>query len=576
MTPAEAKKAQGSLSLEGMTWMPREDLESLRTAEKPGRDAFVRVDGKWTYKYQKDVEGRLYYSYEGRYLPREEVRARRLDWAHAWVFETDDFVVRSNVDEDLLFTIVELLEAAWPEYCRLTRARPDRPLEYFAFRTFEDYRAYCQENDFLDAIRGAQGFYDPKNNRGVAYLGEDAEYFVTTSIHELGHLFYANCHRHAYPESWFAEGFATYLEGIAREGDHFRFHGIPADSAKIMALLVEGKNVPEIWNLIRHSSMGSIAGGFGHSFYACSWALFDYLEENADGDPALAKMWEFYRQNVAAGKYVKGAGEVPPRGQDPLELAMADTGVDVNVLQRKWEAWLARKARGWAKLSEGRLLPDARGEAGAAPPSDDDGRIAFRGRRMTVDEIRSLLATENPAADEDPRDDLVRTKTKENTHWLDEGRLGISLPKSPGWIVEPLADAAIRIGQPRFQIRRERAGKALVTIDCIAVDTRDAWRWKNRVIEGSDGRALVDLLLEQKMEMKKGEDATDLGKFDQTRFTRRLVRYSDDERLLMVATLKNEGGACHLLLVEFAPGAYEEFAKPVDSILATLQREGEW
>ncbi|MBI4617382.1 MAG: hypothetical protein HY720_27475 [Planctomycetes bacterium] len=584
MTKADHDRIRSGWALEEGLWLPKDHLDRLRALPEPGEDAFVRAGGRWTYKFQKEVGGDVYYSFQGKYLPRSEVASRRRVWKTAWKIETEHFRIQANVDERLLIAIANVLEAAWPVYVARIGAEPRSRLEYFGFGTFEDYRNYAVENGYGDVVGRAQGFCDPKNNRGVGYLGHDLDYFFTTAVHEVGHLFYHVVYPESFPNSWYSEGLAVSLQQVVQKGASFEFPGVDAREAKELVLCRRQGRMPRIADLVRSTSTSAAEAGWQSEFYQASWALFWFLETLDESRwPALHRAWRDYEQKVACGKLIVHQRSVFGPGEEPFEVVLASAGIAVAGVESAWQKWIDGHAAGWVALDypslSASLLGDLRVEQGAAGPAPEvatTGDIPFRGGNHTLEEIRAILASEaggspgsragNGRPAEGSKADIVTRRTPKNTLVGDDPKISVSIPENEAWSAEKASESSLGIGTGVFVVQKERGGETLVRIECV--ELVDRFAYGNEIGNPADPRGVLAIVQQVVLDRDPtARAATDEGKYSRERFARALLRCEDGRHRLLVTTIQNERPGCFLFLVEFAPGAHEVSAAGVDSIL---------
>ena len=212
VTPDEKANLQkGLIRFEG-AWVSAADREKLKKG-------LVKSGDKWIARADKELLDRGWRKEKGACLSPEDYVAIHQEWQNAWETTTEHFQIRTNLSESLLNSLTGMLEAALPEmrgYHLGGEVRPaaGKKIQVFAFRAFSDYRAYCEKSGSLDRLNAA-GFARSDSDTIVGWNKTDNEADLCATIaHELEHYVSFRLHPGVREPSWFAEGTATYFEGI--------------------------------------------------------------------------------------------------------------------------------------------------------------------------------------------------------------------------------------------------------------------------------------------------------------------------------------------------------------------------
>ncbi len=345
MTAEELAKARSGLVQYRGEWISKEEKTSLEAlereeGERARTEGFVREGGRWVYRHAKDVDGQTYLTVGGKFYPAEKARELRSEWANAWSLRTEHFDLRTNMSDDFATEWADFMEAAWDEYVRYFGVELDRRLELFAFRTYDDYRNYCQETGNQGNLK-AGGFADPALGRGVGWKsGQGMESLFHTMIHEGAHLYHFYAFSTPVVPSWYAEGTATQFEGY-RWDSSSRTLGVDYVSRSrlfpVKGAIQAGVGT-KLSDLVRDSAGASIEAGPARAanYYAAAWAFKNFLDRSTD--PVVRRMADEFKSEMEAGEFrnLKLRGAVAP-GEDPLERVF---GADLSWLQAKWEDYV--------------------------------------------------------------------------------------------------------------------------------------------------------------------------------------------------------------------------------------------
>ncbi|KAF0241060.1 MAG: hypothetical protein FD180_4647 [Planctomycetota bacterium] len=295
----KANLEKGLLPWEG-GWVPAKDREMLAKG-------FVQVDGKWLPGEEGQLLKKGFRKIDGKWVSAEEADAYHKQWANAWVEETAHYTIRTNESEAFAKDLASLMEPAYEAYKAFYAGdEPKLPakekMTLFAFRTFEDYRRYCVEQNAEDNL-GAAGFATSNSNTVVGWnRSANRMQFLQTMAHEAAHLYWFRVAPAGRAPSWFAEGMATYFEGFDWDGKTWKFGGVPDSRLpRIRDAMQEGKHLKldELWKgdalaLINNDSQKALL------FYSECWALNYYLSETENKTYRAA--FADYRKAIANGR----------------------------------------------------------------------------------------------------------------------------------------------------------------------------------------------------------------------------------------------------------------------------------
>ncbi|MEK7469869.1 MAG: DUF1570 domain-containing protein [Planctomycetota bacterium] len=295
----KANLEKGLLPWEG-GWVPAKDREMLAKG-------MVQVDGKWLPGDEAQLLRKGFRKLDGKWVTGEEWDEHHKVWANAWVEETAHYTIRTNESEAFAKDLASLMEPAYEAYKAFYGGdEPKLPakekMTLFGFRTYEDYRRYCTEQNAEDHL-GAAGFAMSNSNVVVGWnkTGNRLQ-FLQTMAHEAAHLYWFRVAPSGRAPSWFAEGMATYFEGFDWDGKSWKFGGVPDSRLpRIRDAMQEGKHLKleELWKgdalaLINNDSQKALL------FYSECWALNYYLAETENKTYRAA--FADYRKAIAAGR----------------------------------------------------------------------------------------------------------------------------------------------------------------------------------------------------------------------------------------------------------------------------------
>jgi tetratricopeptide (TPR) repeat protein len=317
VTPEEKENLGKGLVRFRDRWVTPQEKENLAKG-------MIQVAGMWVPGDEKELLRRGFVKHEGKWMAREDYEALRKDWAAAWAEETAHYTVKTNHSEALAKELAGLAEAAYGEFKRYWGAEPKltagEKMTLYAFRTYEDYRKYCVDNNAEGQLGGA-GFATSASNVVVGWnKTSNLQQFLQTMVHEAAHLYYFRVAHRARAPSWHAEGLATYFEGFSWDGKSWRFHHV-SDSRLAFAqrAMKEGSHIP-LDEMFKADALALINSDTHKAllFYAQCWALNLYLSET--DDRAYREAFAAFRKSVEEG------------GQEPLSKFIPDLGK----LEKDW------------------------------------------------------------------------------------------------------------------------------------------------------------------------------------------------------------------------------------------------
>lgn len=287
--------AQGEVLFRG-AWVAKGDVEHLAKNH-------VKVDGKWVPLTAEQMRARGYHELDGAWMTAAELYRRRGEWSHAWEEKTAHYLVRSNHSEHFAKRLAVAAESAHASLTKLFGAAPkaDRPMRLYAFRTYEDYRSYCEKTNNLGQINAA-GFSpsEPETACGYDKLKDEGT-LLGTMVHEATHLFFSLAFP-GQPPSWLAEGMATYFEGFnADASGSLTFHHRPPMRAAQFRLALAEKRVFKLEEMMS-SNAGVLINSSAEKalvFYAQCWAFFYYLQQ---ADVAQKGKFDAFIAAIAKGE----------------------------------------------------------------------------------------------------------------------------------------------------------------------------------------------------------------------------------------------------------------------------------
>ncbi|MBI2920869.1 MAG: tetratricopeptide repeat protein [Planctomycetes bacterium] len=290
---------KGLVNFEGL-WVTSKDKDMLSKG-------YIQVSGKWVPGEEAELLKRGFRKYKDKWMSREDYEALRGGWDDAYSEETAHYVVRTNHKESFAKDLAGLMEAAYEDYRRFYGGdEPKLPgkekMTLYAFKTYDDYRKYCVETKAEDHLNAA-GFARSDSNVVVGWnKTNNDQQFLQTMVHEGAHLFFFRVQPSARPQSWYAEGMATYFEGFAWDGRTYKFNHVSESRLPFVRDAMKGD---------RHIPLEALLGGDALSlinsdstkallFYAECWALNYYLSET--DNRGYREAYLQYRKAVAAGK----------------------------------------------------------------------------------------------------------------------------------------------------------------------------------------------------------------------------------------------------------------------------------
>ncbi len=297
---------------------------------------WVKQDSKWIPRQEAELLAKGYRKYKEKWYSPEELVQIRSNWADAWELETDHYRIRTNTDEAFCLELARVMEQSFAAYQEHYNRKYEGPkMNLYAFRSFEDYRAFCIEQK-LESHIPAAGHANGAKNYGCGYAkyGGNKE-LISTMIHEGSHLFYDRAVQGIVP-SWFHEGQATYFEGYTWDGTTLKFHHVsPARLPWLRQALVQGGTLP-LRDLIQGDALSSIQRGARDStlFYSQAWGLYYFLCHGPNED--LKKKFSELREKYASRAF--GFQAASPQGAFASFTGVM--GSDWDALEAQWKEFI--------------------------------------------------------------------------------------------------------------------------------------------------------------------------------------------------------------------------------------------
>ncbi|MBI4616065.1 MAG: FHA domain-containing protein [Planctomycetes bacterium] len=345
MTKEELAKARAGMVQYRGEWISREEKAALESLEREASElarteGFVRENGRWVYRHSKEIDGQLYLSVGGKFYAADKAREMRSEWANAWTLTTEHFDLRTNMPDDFATEWADFMEAAWRAYIDYFGVEIENRLELFAFRTYDDYRNYCQETGNVGNLK-AGGFADPALGRGVGWKsGRDMGSLFFTMIHEGAHLYHFYAFKTPVVPSWYAEGTATQFEGYQWDSGARTLtvdYVSRSRLAPVKGDVLAGRAM-QLADFVRANAPESINEGPAKAaaFYATAWAFKNFLDHSTD--PVVRRMADEFSLEMEGGEFraLKLVG-VPAPGDSPLERVF---GADLAWLQARFEDYV--------------------------------------------------------------------------------------------------------------------------------------------------------------------------------------------------------------------------------------------
>jgi len=274
ITAGEKRNVDKGLVFFRGRWVSKSDKRHLLANHE-------KIGGKWIALTAAQLRERGYIQYQGRWQTAKEIAQRRGDWKEAWTERTAHYVIKTNLSKRFARKLAVAIEQAYVLYQQVFGGKPKgtEPMRLMAFRTYEDYRSYCEKTGNLAQLN-ATGFSpsEPRTACGYDKL-KDERSLLQTMLHEGAHLFYQLSFG-GQPESWLAEGMATYFEGFKQRGkDRIEFHHKPRMRRTLFRqALSQGQHIPlkdffgaDAGKLINSNAKRALV------FYAQAWALHYFL-----------------------------------------------------------------------------------------------------------------------------------------------------------------------------------------------------------------------------------------------------------------------------------------------------------
>ncbi len=296
VTVAEKRQHdRGLVSFRGK-WVTQSDKRHMLSNHE-------KINGKWVALTAEQLRQRGFIKYQGKWRTAKEIGQRRGEWKEAWTERTAHYEIKTNHSKQFALKLAKVVEQAYVLYKRLFGGEPKgtQRMRLLAFRTYEDYRAYCERTGNLAQLN-ATGFSpsEPRTACGYDKL-KDERSLLQTMLHEGAHLFYQLAFD-GQPESWLAEGMATYFEGFRlKSGGQIKFHHKPRMRRTLFRqALSQGRQIPlqefftaDAGKLINSNANRALV------FYSQAWAVHYFLRKSPD--PRYRQGFLRYWKAVARG-----------------------------------------------------------------------------------------------------------------------------------------------------------------------------------------------------------------------------------------------------------------------------------
>ena len=298
VTADEKKNLEKGLVLFQGQWVTSKDKEYLAKG-------MIQVSGKWVSGEEGDLLKRGFRKYKDRWMSREEYESIRGQWDDAFSEETAHYSIRTNESEAFSKDLAVLAEAAYAEYLKFYGDEPKLPgkekMTLYAFRSYEDYRKYCVENKG-EAQLNAAGYAISSSNVVVGWnKTSNRQQFLQTMVHEAAHLYFFRVAPSARPQSWFAEGMATYFEGFGWDGKTYKFNFVSESRLPFVRDAMKGGRHIPLKDLLGGDALTLINSDSTKAllFYAECWGLNYYLSQT--DNRKYREAYLEYRKAVASG-----------------------------------------------------------------------------------------------------------------------------------------------------------------------------------------------------------------------------------------------------------------------------------
>lgn len=298
VTPRELEMRAKGMVRHGDQWVTPEDKAKLEAG-------MVKYNGKWVPADEAKLLAKGLIKVGDKWLTRAEANKVHEKWENAWVISNERINLRSNMPIDFNEELMARLEASYKIFAKLWGKTPDKAMNFYAFRTYEDYRKFCMDNN-LQQILAASGVAIPGRNICVGYSrSNNRAQFLGTMIHEHAHLFYGRAFPRAAIPSWFAEAMATYQEAHKWEDPAKREVLITGEwnvgrFRTLQATIKRGQwiPIPELMTTSAVEALNTSRARVG-AFYSQAWAIWYYLERGSDDE--LHKKWREFVKQMTSG-----------------------------------------------------------------------------------------------------------------------------------------------------------------------------------------------------------------------------------------------------------------------------------
>lgn len=313
----------------GTIWIRPEEIVYVQKG-------WVKQDGKWIPRNEAELLAKGFKKYKGKWYTPEELALVRKNWDDAWELDTEHYHIRSNTTEAWTKELGDCLEQAYLFYKEHFAGEPKKgkPMEVYAFRSFEDYRNFCIAQKAENLIP-AGGHTNAFKNYASGYSKSGDKELLNTMLHEGAHLFYGRTWGDLSP-SWWHEGMATYFEGFTWDKKKLAFHHVSGYRLPwVKQAFQKGQYLP-LAELLQGDAISAIQKGAREStlFYAEAWALYYWL--NTSGDPELKKKFD----DLALKYRTRAFGDSVMKPDGALASFTGVFGADLAALETRWKAFV--------------------------------------------------------------------------------------------------------------------------------------------------------------------------------------------------------------------------------------------
>ncbi|KAF0244588.1 MAG: hypothetical protein FD180_2406 [Planctomycetota bacterium] len=300
VTPEDKKNIEKNLVLYEGRWITAQERDNRSKG-------LVLAGGKWVPAQEAELQARGFRKRDGKWLSREEIDALCSDWSNAWTEQTAHYVIKTNVGESFAKDLAALIEVDYAALREFYGGRePSLPksekMTLYAYRSYEDYRKYCVDNNAQDCLNAA-GFARSNSTTVVGWnkVGS-TKTLLQTMAHEAAHLYYYQVCPGSRAPSWLAEGMATYFEGFRWTGKAFTYNFVSDIRLPFVRdAMKKGTHLP-LATVLESDALTLINKDHETAllYYAECWSLNYFLSKTTNA--AWRQAYTEYRKGVEAGK----------------------------------------------------------------------------------------------------------------------------------------------------------------------------------------------------------------------------------------------------------------------------------